>query len=294
MLRDFHLAALISQHGEIKLFHIPLHQALQDSLAGIWDDQLQEFYNGVEEIDFNAGYKPEGDQRFRLLDFETPAPFQGIDSLNVINHDPISQHEEMMGDIKAIVAFCRDSDGKELVLFQNFSRSHVIQPSLFLLLQNDTYRSVERPGLTLENRLSAVYTPNDKKLLFRNFRITNTFLPLAEFYEEASEDDIRKLLKHKLLAPENADALAVGANQWFRKRFAMLRDSKVLDQHSAKQIKLRSKGYAVDIRVEKGQIVFPAEKAAAKKLLQFLNEELYRGAITETLYETNSKREAEK
>ena len=31
----------------------------------------------------------------------------------------------------------------------------------------------------------------------------------------------------------------------------------------------------------------------AKKLLQFLNEELFRGAITETLYETNSKREAD-
>ena len=34
-------------------------------------------------------------------------------------------------------------------------------------------------------------------------------------------------------------------------------------------------------------------KGFSKTGLQFLNEELFRGAITETLYETNSKREAD-
>ncbi len=126
-----------------------------------------------------------------------------------------------------------------------------------------------------------------------NLRTVNTFLPLADFYEEASEQQIREVLAHKRLAPEDGDALATESNQWFRKRFAMLRDSGVLDQYSAKQIQARSKGYDVEIHISKGKIVFPAEKPAAKKLLQFLNEELFRGAITETLYETNSKREAD-
>jgi hypothetical protein len=73
----------------------------------------------------------------------------------------------------------------------------------------------------------------------------------------------------------------------------MLRDSGVLEEFSAKQIQARSKGYDVKIHVSKGKIVFPVDRPAAKKLLQFLNEELFRGAITETLYETNSKREAD-
>jgi hypothetical protein len=72
-------------------------------------------------------------------------------------------------------------------------------------------------------------------------------------------------------APVDADALAAGANQWFRKRFAMLRDSGVLYAHTAKQIQTRSRGFDVEIHLEKGKIVFPSEKAAAKKLLQFLN-----------------------
>ena len=73
----------------------------------------------------------------------------------------------------------------------------------------------------------------------------------------------------------------------------MLRVSGVLDTFSAKEIQARSKGYDVAIRLSKGKIVFPADKPAAKKLLQFLNEELFRGAITNTLFETNSKREAD-
>lgn len=73
----------------------------------------------------------------------------------------------------------------------------------------------------------------------------------------------------------------------------MLKDPGILGQFSAKQIKVRSKGYEVDIHIKNGQVVFPAEKSAAKKLLQFLNEELCRGVIIETLYETNSKREAD-
>jgi hypothetical protein len=121
----------------------------------------------------------------------------------------------------------------------------------------------------------------------------NTFLPLGDFYEEASEQQIRQVLAHDKLAPVNVEAIATESNQWFRKRFAMLRDSGVLDQYSAKQIQVRSKGYDVEIHVHKGKIVFPEDRPSAKKLLQFLNEELFRGAITETLYETNSKREAD-
>jgi hypothetical protein len=53
----------------------------------------------------------------------------------------------------------------------------------------------------------------------------------------------------------------------------------------------------VDIEIDSStgedRIIFPSEKAPAKKLLQFLNEEIYIGAITDTLYETNSKRTTE-
>ena len=180
-----------------------------------------------------------------------------------------------------------------MVLFQNFSRSRVIRPGRFLFLKNNTYESTERPGLTLDEKLSAVYQPTQSKLQFRNFRTVNSFLPLAEFYKEASEQEILIVLKHNLLASEDPNAMATGANQWFRKRFAMLKDSGVLDNYSAQEIKSRSNGYDVAIAIVNDKIVFPADKSEAKKLLQFLNEERFRGAVTNALYETNSKRKAD-
>ena len=198
-----------------------------------------------------------------------------------------------MEAVKGIVAFAQDGKGRELMLFQNFNRSHVIHPGRFLFLRHDTYETAELPGLTLDGHLSAVFTPDERKLLFRSFRTTNTFLPLSEFYEEASEQDIRDTLSHERLAPEDLDATISQANQWFRKRIAMLRDSEILDKYSPDEIRDHSQGFEVDVEVHRGKIVFPSDKAAAKRLLQFLNEEIFRGAITETLYETNSRREAD-
>lgn len=294
MLKNFHLAALTQQEDQKKLLHIPLVQALQGTLVDTWGQQLGVFTHHVAEIAFNAGYKPDSHERFRLTDFDLPEPLCSINSLNVHSLPPISKHEETMESIRSLVAFCRNHVGKELVLFQHFSRSHVIEPGNFLFLQGNTYESTTRPGIQLSNRLAAVYIISEKKLLFHNFRIANTFLPLADFYEEASEKEIRKILNHKALATENIDTLAIDATQWFRRRFAMLKDSAVLDRYSPEQIKTRSRNYDVEIKLENGKIVFPAEKGAARKILQFLNEEIYRGAITDTLYETNSKREADR
>ena len=292
MLENFQLTAIVRQHGDMRLLKIPLHQDLQQSLAETWQAQLDAFTEDVQEINFNAGYQPEEHELFCLEDFELPGWMGDETSQSADDLDPITAHEDLLDSIKGIAALARDN-GAEVVLFQNFSRSHVIKPGRSLFLRGDTYETTDRPGLTLENRLSAIYLQADSKLLFRNFRTVNTFLPLADFYEEASEEQIRKVLGHKLLAPEDADALATGANQWFRKRFALLDDSGVLDKYSAKQIQARSKSYDVEVHISKGKIVFPEARGPAKKLLQFLNEELFRGAITETLYETNSKREAD-
>ena len=292
MLENFQLAAIVRQGRTIRLLRIPLHQRLQNSLAQSWQDQYDSFVEDVQEIGFNAGYTPEQHELFCLQNYELPDWLTEEDSQSVPDLDSITNDDAMLNATKGVVAFARNDRGEELMLFQNFSRSHVIRPGLFLFLLDDTYETTQRPGLTLESKLSAIFLPTENKLLFHNFRTVNTFLPLADFYEEASEHQIREILGHDRLDPEDADALATGANQWFRKRFAMLRDSEILDQYTGQQIADRSQDHDVDIRVVGERIVFPADRGQAKRLLQFLNEEIFRGPITSMLYETNSKREA--
>lgn len=293
MLENFQLAIIAKTGRQTQLFQVPLHQTLQDTLAASWQAQHDTFIEGAHEIAFNPGYTPEAHELFQLNGYELPDWLRNENGQTVQSLDPISEHEALVDSAKGIVAFASNDQGDEMMLFQNFSRSHVIRPGSFMLLQNNTYVGVQRLGISLDSKLSALYLVSQNKLLFQNFRTTNTFLPLADFFEEATEQEIREVLNHGLLATEDAEALAVGANQWFRKRFAMLSISGILNQYTAQQIVEHSAGYEVDVQLDGNKIVFPADKAKAKRLLQFLNEEIFRGAITETLYETNSKREAD-
>ncbi len=293
MLDNFHLVTIVKKGSAIQLLHVPLHQALQDALAESWHTQYNAFLEDIEEIEFDAGYQPEKHERFCIDDYELPEWLEGENSQTVSDLDVINQNEEWMESIKGISAFAQNEDGQELILFQNFSRSRVIQPGGFIFQQNNTYKTAHHKGLTLDKKLSAVYDVEQQKLLFHSFRTTNTFLPLADYYKEASENEIREILEHDLFEAEDIDSLAEGANQWFRKRFAMLRDSEILDNYSAQEIQDLSENYELDIQISEDQIIFPADKHEAKRLLQFLNEEIFRGAITDTLYETNSKKEAD-
>lgn len=293
MLGDFQLAALVRAGENWALLRIPLHQHLQDSLAVSWQQQYETFTVNKDEITFDAGYTPEGHERFRINGYVLPEYLQAGVGRQVCNLDSIVKHENWIGSIKAVIAFARNTRGDELMLAQSFGRSHVIQPGRSLFLQKDTYDTPKRTGLTLGTRLAAVYEVKIRKLLFENFRNTNAFLPLIDFVAEASDQEIREMLSHPLLKAQDIETTTALATQWSRKRFAMLKASKILDQFTAEQLLDRSQGIEVEVKVEKGRIVFPTDKHAAKRLLQFLNEEIFRGAITDKIYETNSKREAD-
>lgn len=293
MIRNLHLAAIISQNHQRSLQRIPLDQTLQTNLTDYWQTQYAAFMDNRQEIDFNAGYKLERHECFYLQDFDPPDWLAQEDSHTVSDNIAFVINQEHYHAITGIAGFAIDDQSNEVVLFQNFSRSRVIQPGRYLFLESNTYRSSRHAGLALDNKLSAVYLPGEKKLLFKVFRFVNTFLPLGDLFEDVSEQEIRAILSHSLFATENPDAIVDGTNQWFRKRFAMLINSGVLDRYTAQELKESSEGHDVTIQISDGRIVFPSEKPEAKKLLQFLNEERFRGPITNTLYETNSKKQAD-
>lgn len=274
-------------------FKVPLFQELQKNLAHQWLEQYENFTDNVEYISFDSGYNPEPMERFYIDDFKLPDWLEKLTRQTVTNLESIGQNEKRLNDIKALICFVQLECGKEVTLFQNFSKSHVISPGRSLLLKKGVYTTNTSPILTIKGSCSAVYKPNESRLIFEHFRSVNVFLPLAEYYEEAAEEEIKTILSHNSLSPENIESIANGASQWFRKRFAILRDSKILDTYSVQHIIDHSQGYDIEITVKDEKIVFPKDKIKAKRLLQFLNEEIYRGAITEKLYETNSKRESD-
>jgi len=293
-LQNFHLAALFEESPELIPRRFLLGRELQDSLKNQWHEQLEAFRNVSRLIDFNPGYSLESDELFKIDEFQPPEWLASRTSLTAEELASVAGHEDKFKHLVCLLAFARTAQREEIVLFQNFVSSHLIQPGRLIFRSRETYETNSRPSLALDKKLSAVYFPSNRQLLFKNFRAANTFLPLADYFSESSGEEIRQILSHRILTPEttaSVDALAADPPQWFRKRFAMLRASRLLDNYTAREIQASSSGYDITIQVERDNIIFPADRDAAKKLLQFLNEEIYRGAITKKLYETNSKRE---
>lgn len=292
MIRDIQLAAIVAEDAERQLLRIPMTQQLQGQLSNQWSAQYAAFKNDVEEVAFDPGFIADEYHRFKVDDFVIPDWLSPHNSRNINALERLDRHEDRLERVRGIAGFAR-VNGHEVVLFQNFTRSHIIEPGRFLFIENGTFQSAARRGLTLADRLTAVLYVADRRLVFANFRSANVILPLAALYREASEEEVRKVLSHEMLAPENLDATAANPSQWARKHFAMLRDSTVLDDYTPRQLQTRGRKVGVTIRVQAGKVVFPEDKGEAKKLLQFLSEELFRGVITDRLFATNSKRAAE-
>ena len=243
----------------------------------------------MEELDFTLGWELERKQLFRLCSRELSdwLASQNVNTIPKLNSD---NERELIDFIQGIVGFARDDSNENVLLFQNFTPSQVIRSNKLMFIQGDRYDELRRPALTLANNLSAVYLPKEEKLLFRSFRNVNTFLLLSDIYHEASEEDIMDILSHTLFECSDKNTLVNNSTQWMRKRFAMLKDSRILDDYSVTRIERRARRYNVEIQVVNGKIIFPTDNAKAKKLLQLLNEEIFQGALTDQIYETNSKR----
>lgn len=290
MIQNIQLAAVVAGRGtDRSLRKMPLSRELQQAVGAQWGEQYDAFFLNALEVPFDAGYNLEGEERFVVNGFEPPAWLAAHAAADITALEPLDRHEEELEHVRGVAGFARHK-GKDVILFQNFSRSHIIRPGYSFLLQRGTYQSIERPGVTLSDRLTGVLFPGDRKLLFSSFRGMNVIIPLADLYREAGEAEIREVLAHPQLAPVDVDALAEDPSQWFQKRFALLKDSEVLTKYTPAKLKNLGKKYNVEVEVKNKKLVFPAEKAAARKLLQFLNEEIFRGPITDTLYSTNSKR----
>lgn len=290
MTKDFHLVAVIRKGNRSVLYRIPLHESLQEGLKENWNAEYEFFIHEYEETDYRAGQRLKRKQCFRFVDFDFPLWIADYNSQSAAEIPAIDKNDETYRSIQGTIAYTRNQQGDELMLFQDFSRSKVIGPGQFLLLESNRYRTTEQTGFLLDRELSAVYSPKNRKLLFRGYRAVNSFLPITDFYKKVSEQEIRQLLQHGRLAAEDPESWVKSANQWFRTRFTLLKDSGILDRFSANEIKARSIGYDVSIKTMNDRIVFPTDRVSAKKLLQFLNEEVFKGPITDTIYETNYNR----
>ena len=215
MLNNFQLTAIVPKGPQMNCYTFRYFRSCKPRLQRIGSlSMIQLFVGEIQEIDFDPGYKLEKHECFCVHEYRLPNWLSTESSLTISDLEMLSNNEEQINFIKGIAGFARNEYNEETDTISNFTPSQVIRRRRSLLLQGSAYDNISHPVLTLGGKLSAVYQSKEHKLLFHNFRNVNTFLPLSDFYGEASEQEIRDVLSHEKLAPQDVDALAIDANQW--------------------------------------------------------------------------------
>ena len=287
---ELQLVAVVNTPNQISLLRIPLLQSVRSRLMENWISMYESFVNELERIEYSPGYSLGKNQCFMLVDFNLPNVMAKQNSQTVWSIEEISDNHGIHDTIQGTMAYTKNRSKQEIILFQDFASSNVIYPGRFLRLDGNEYRLTEHPGFLLDLQLSAVFLSDNQTLLFRDFRAVNSFLPLDEFYRKTSAQEIRELLNHESLIADDVDTWAKSANQWFRNRFTLLGKSGILDRFSVQELKARAHEYGITLETKDERIVFPSDKSSAKKLLRFLNEDYFKGAITGMLYQTRLKK----
>ena len=286
MTKDgFNLFALVSDEQN-PVRRIPLSGNLQREITEFLIRQKKEFYTDQQKVDFSGSYTADEREVFRIQDF--PLPPKIIEAIgNPLNFDHLNLAEEKH---RIICLFMGErTNQKRFIAFQVFDSRKIISKGFTILYSRDTYTKLEDPGLTLQDKLTALFQENE--LLFYSYHNTRRFLDLSDYYREATDSDLDGFVSHDSLFVDDKETFMKNADSMVRKKVALLQKNKVLGSVSVNEIKTSAKQYDLEMQTRNGKkIVIPSDKKKLKDLLRFLDEDYFTTTLTKRKCITNSKK----
>jgi len=279
------LFALLNSEEDSLVRRIPLTGKLQEEISDYILQQKSIFYTDQEEVEFSGSYNADEGEIFCIQDYsmndEITSALQNPLQFEVLNLKKDSQN------IFALFAG-KWQNKKGYICFQNFDSRKIISKGFTILFSGDTYKKLEDPGLTLQDRLNALYIEN--KLLFYSYHSTRRFLDLSAYYKEATDTDLDAFASNSLLQVDDRASFKENADSSVRKKVTLLLKNNVLEQLTLKDIKSTAKDYEVEIETKGKKLVIPSDKKKLKELLRFLDEDYFTSILTKRKCITNSKR----
>ncbi len=239
-----------------------------------------------EIVEFDGQYIPENEEILEIKNFELPFD---VDFDNPLNLEQVTMSD--IDSIKSVVINMPDAIG-----FQCFDGRKVIEPSkLNLLLRQNTFSKVEDKGVTIDERLDVIYRKSDKSLLFQSYHNAKKIFDLSNYYREATENEINDFFESSVFS-DIPDALDASLDSRLKKKIFLIKKNKILksleNESVFDSVAKISKNIGLDgnFNKETRTIELPANKKELKRLISFLNEDLYKSPISQIILEANSKR----
>lgn len=259
---------------------------LQREITTYLQEQRSQFYINQEKIDFTGSYTVNEGEIFSIPNFTLE---ESITSAlqNPLNYDLLDLSEENQ-KIKALFAGTWNRNEK-FVYFQAMDSRRILAKKFTLFLSTDTYSKLDKPGIILQDHLSAIFENNE--LLFNSYHITRQFIDLSDYYREATDADLDSFAAHTLFQVENVPLFKKNSDSIIRKKIALLQKNRILDNIDLEGIVTVAQDYpTVSIPINNGKIVLPEDRKQLKELVRFLDEDYFTAPLTKRKCSTNSKR----
>lgn len=275
-----------------RIVRFAVNNDVQASMTAYLAAQVEAFGTDCEEVPFDGNYKPEQGEMLVIEGFEDLDSLAKVVAapLDVPVADPTSLDFDQ---IRALFFGQKEEDGTWVVYLQSFDRRRVISSVGFSIFHSkDTYKRIEGSGLTLDNKLAARL--RGTKLSFFSFFHIRQIFDMSNYYQEATDNDIKQFAELKQLHVENVDELMAASDTWVRRKVWLVMQSSILGKVPPNDIKAIAAEFSIPIEyvTQDGseRIKVPSDRKSLKTLLRFLDEDYYKSPLSKTNYLTNSKR----
>ncbi len=278
---------------EKRIRRIALTAPLQRKVGKFFLYQQQAFIANKEPEKFVGGFNVDDGRIFQIENYLLPESILNVQTTKV---DFLNLEDEISSIIALFVVTETGQD--RIINFQVFDTSRTLSNRGFTIIYtDDVYQKLEKPGLILQNKLTAHFSGGN--LLFLSYYNTKRFLDLSKYYKEATNDDLESFAKNKLFKVENVDTFKETADNIVRKHVGLLKQNAVLDKLSVNKIrevanKLNeqvSDEHKIHLNINNnGEIVIPEDKKELKHLIRFLCEDYVTAPLTQRIFLTNSKK----
>lgn len=273
---------------------IPLTAELRQELATMFQGQQAIFLDEQQAIEFTGSYNVDHGEIFTIADYPLPEVISDAIA-NPLTCQALNLSNETH-KIKALFSGIW-SDQSRLINFQVFDSGKLLKTGFTLIGSSDNYKKLEEPGLILQDKLTAHF--DNGTLYFTSFHNTRRFLDLADYYQEATDNDLDTFAASELFALEDESTFKTNADSIIRKKIALLQKNNVLQDLQVSDIQNVANNFNQELPEEHhiniqldddGKIVIPADKKQLKELVRFLDEDYVTAPLTKRKCLTNSKK----
>lgn len=154
------------------------------------------------------------------------------------------------------------------------------------------FAKMNTSAFIVEDKIHAIY--ENGKLYFQSYTIANQIFSLIDFVTEATNTEIESFGEIKGI-DVNAENIKHIANIKTRRLIKLLSSTNNIATFMRKTFRTKTsllKKYGINAQINgNNELVLPTNNVVElNRTLEFLNEDIFRGIITDSLYRSNSKK----